>query len=137
MDATPTIWDPLRKKEVARTPEEEVRQWFIGVLRDAAGVPEHMMGSEVALRYGAAGKRYRADIVVYGRDAAPVAVVECKRPEVALSAEVLRQALRYDMVLSIGYMLITNGKETRCYKREGDGVVALDRLPQYEELCRR
>lgn len=137
MDATPTIWDPLRKKEVARTPEEEVRQWFIGVLRDAAGVPEHLMGSEVGLRYGAAGKRYRADIVVYGRDARPAAVVECKRPDVALSAEVLRQALRYDMVLSIGYMLITNGKETRCYKREGETVVPVDHLPAYEELCRR
>ena len=26
------IWDPLRKKMVALTPEERVRQWFIGVL---------------------------------------------------------------------------------------------------------
>lgn len=26
------IWDPLRKKQVALTPEERVRQWFIGVL---------------------------------------------------------------------------------------------------------
>ena len=137
MDAKPTLWDPLRRKEVARTPEEEVRQWFIGVLRDAAGVPEHLMGSEVGLRYGAAGKRYRADIVVYGRDARPAAVVECKRPEVALDAEVLRQALRYDMVLSIGYMLITNGSQTRCYRREGDAVVAVDHLPTYEEICRR
>ena len=26
-----TIWDPLRKKDVALTPEERVRQWCIGV----------------------------------------------------------------------------------------------------------
>ena len=30
------VWDPLRKKEVALTPEEKVRQWFIGVLREDA-----------------------------------------------------------------------------------------------------
>ena len=27
-----TIWDPLRKREVALTPEEEVRQRFISLL---------------------------------------------------------------------------------------------------------
>ena len=55
------IWDPLRKKSVRNTPEEAVRQWFISVLHEGMGVPEHMMGSEVALEH--AGKKYRADIV--------------------------------------------------------------------------
>ena len=45
------IWDPLRKKSVKNTPEEAVRQWFIGVLHEGMGVPEHMMGSEVALSH--------------------------------------------------------------------------------------
>ena len=40
------IWDPLRKKEVALTPEERVRQWCIGVLNNSFGVPLHMMMSE-------------------------------------------------------------------------------------------
>ena len=132
---TDTLYDPLRRKDVAATPEERVRQWFIDRLRDDLGVPVHLMMSEVGMRFG--GKPYRADILVYGRDGKPLIVVECKRPDVQLTSETARQALRYDMVLSIGYMLITNGKETRCYKREGEGVVALDRLPPYEELCRR
>ena len=42
------VWDPLRKKKVALTPEEKVRQWCIGVLRDTMKVPEHMMMSEAA-----------------------------------------------------------------------------------------
>ena len=67
------IWDPLRKKRVTATPEERVRQWFIVQLRDVFGVPEHMMMSEVGFKFG--DKPYRADIVVYGRDAAPLAVV--------------------------------------------------------------
>ena len=74
-----TIFDPLRKKEVALTPEERVRQWFIGVMSGVMGVPRHMMMSEASFRYG--GKKYRADIVVWNRDASPLAVVECKRPD--------------------------------------------------------
>ena len=74
------VWDPLRKKDVALTPEEQVRSWFIGVLRDNAGVPLHMMGSEVPLEFGQ--KKFRADIVIYDRALKPLAVVECKRPEV-------------------------------------------------------
>ena len=75
-----TVWDPLRRKDVALTPEEEVRQWFITVLRDGMKIPEHMMMSEVSLKVGA--KPYRADIVVYDRTAKPLMVVECKRPDI-------------------------------------------------------
>ncbi len=37
---------------VALTPEEKVRQWFIGVLRDQVKVPSYMMMSEVAMKFG-------------------------------------------------------------------------------------
>ncbi len=67
------VWDPLRKKLVALTPEEKVRQWFIGVLMETFQVPAHMMMSEVALKFG--DKPYRADILVYDRDTAPLMVV--------------------------------------------------------------
>ena len=109
------IWDPLRKKSVARTPEEEVRQWFISILHEGMKVPEHLMMSEVSLRVGS--KDYRADIVVWDRSARPLAVVECKRPEVALSPAVLEQALRYNCVLDVRCILITNGVETRAFVR--------------------
>ena len=78
-----TIFDPLRKKEVALTPEERVRQWFIGVMSDVMGIPRHMMMSEAGFRYG--DKQYRSDIIVWNRDATPLAVVECKRPEIVLT----------------------------------------------------
>ena len=104
------VWDPLRKKLVALTPEEKVRQWFIGVLRDSAQVPVHMMMSEVALKFG--DKPYRADILVYGRDTAPLMVVECKREDIQLDREVLEQALRYNLALGVKYIIITNGRKT-------------------------
>jgi len=81
------VFDPLRKKYVALTPEERVRQWFISVLRDEMEVPVHMMMSEVPFNFG--DKQFRADVLVYGRDTAPVAVVECKQPDVKLDAGVL------------------------------------------------
>ncbi|MBQ6044833.1 MAG: type I restriction enzyme HsdR N-terminal domain-containing protein [Bacteroidales bacterium] len=127
------IYDPLRRKDVPLTPEERVRQWFIEQLRNAAGVPVHQMMSEVALEYGA-GKRWRADIVVYGHGGVPVAVVECKRPDVEISKEVLEQALRYSIVLRVPFLFMTNGHLTYICRRAGESYEFLDKAPVYEEM---
>ena len=127
------IWDPLRRKMVSLTPEEQVRQWFIGVLRDVCKVPEHLMGSEVALRVGQ--KKQRADIVVFGRDASPVAVVECKRPDVDIDKDVLMQAARYNLCLGVRWVMLTNGKRTVVLKMDVEGgLKTVDTLPQYAEM---
>ena len=129
-----TIYDPLRKKEVALTPEEEVRQWFIGVLRDGLKVPPHMMMSEVGMVYGA-GKVLRADIVVWARGTGkPLMIVECKRPEVTLDSAVTDQALRYNNILDVKYIVITNGTKTFMFRREGDGFVFVEKAPLWEEM---
>ena len=131
-----TVFDPLRRKEVALTPEEEVRQWCIKVLSTELGVPMHMMMSEAGFRLG--DKQLRADILVYDRQAGPLAVVECKRPEVALDREVLDQAVRYNMVLNVRYMIITNGRQTfACRRIDEDGQVRyvfIDKVPSYNEM---
>ena len=120
-----TIFDPLRKKEVALTPEERVRQWFIGVLSQHLEVPLHMMMSEAGFKLG--GKQFRADILVYDRKAQPLAVVECKRPEVELTREVLDQAVRYNMVLNVQFIMITNGTRTIiCRRKKQDGRIGYE-----------
>ncbi len=128
------VWDPLRRKEVALTPEERVRQWFITVLRDELGVPPYEMMSEATLSYG--GKAWRADIVVYRRNMAPAMVVECKRPDVELTREVLEQALRYNLVLDVNWIVITNGKKTLVFVRDLTSFIRMDHLPDYGEICR-
>ena len=128
------VWDPLRRKEVALTPEERVRQWFITVLRDELGVPPYEMMSEATLSYG--GKAWRADIVVYRRNMTPAMVVECKRPDVELTREVLEQALRYNLVLDVNWIVITNGKKTLVFARDLNDFTRMDRLPVYGEICR-
>ena len=131
-----TIWDPLRKRNVALTPEERVRQWCIGVLSNDLGVPVHMMMSEVGFRFG--DKQYRSDILVYDRQAKPLAVVECKRPEVEIDREVLDQAIRYNMVLDVRYVIITNGAKTYMFKKEGEGYAFVNSVPKYNEmLCQQ
>ena len=136
MDTRQTIWDPIRKKNVALTPEERVRQWCIGILADHYQVPVHMMMSEAAFKLG--DKQYRADILVYDRKMQPLVVVECKRPEVDLTREVLDQAVRYNMVLNVRYMIITNGLKTLILKRdEEDGRVSYaptGSMPVYNDM---
>ena len=127
-------WDPLRRKEVAETPEEEVRQWFITVLRDGMKVPEHMMMSEVSLRFGE--KPWRADIVVYDRSAQPLLVVECKRPEVTLDQAVVDQALRYNNVLDVRYIAVTNGLKTFMFEKKEGTFSFLEKAPLWEEMLR-
>lgn len=129
------VWDPLRRKSVRLTPEEEVRQWFISVLSMGLKVPEHMMMSEVALKVGP--KDYRADIVVYDRSAHPLMVVECKRPEVELSQEVVDQAIRYNRTLDVRYIVITNGLKTFMFEKSGEGFAFVEKAPEWEEMvCR-
>ncbi len=132
MDTRQTIWDPLRKKEVALTPEEEVRQWCIGVLAKSLGVPMHLMMSEAGFSLGE--KKFRADILVYDRKAQPLMVVECKRPEVELTQEVLDQTIRYNMVLDVKYILITNGMKTYMCRKQNGVFVFIDNVPTYEEM---
>ena len=128
------VWDPLRRKEVALTPEERVRQWFIAVLRDELGVPPYERMSEATLSYG--GKAWRADIVVYRRNMTPAMVVECKRPDVELTREVLEQALRYNLVLDVNWIVITTGKKTLVFARDLNSFIRMDHLPDYGEICR-
>ena len=94
------------------------------------------MNSEVGFKFGA--KPWRADIVVFDRAGKPLAVVECKRPDVALDARVIEQAMRYNSVLGVRFLFVTNGNLTYLYRLEGDTFVPLERIPTFEEmLCPR
>ncbi len=132
MSSGQKIWDPLRKREVALTPEEEVRQWCINVLTENMKVPMHLMMSEAGFKLG--GKQFRADILVYDRKAQPLLIVECKRPEVELTREVLDQAVRYNMALDVKYLIITNGTKTYMLRKQGGNFAFAENVPTYEEM---
>ena len=123
MTDTADIYDPLRRKMVARTPEEEVRQSVIAWLRDEKGIPETRMESEWGFLYNR--RRYRADIVAFDRALQPYLLVECKAPGVPLDAKVIEQVVRYARVLPVRYILVTNGTVTHLLVRsDTDGSYA-------------
>lgn len=104
------VFDPLRKKNVALTPEEEVRQFFIKWLHDQKGWPLQLMASEYTIKLGR--KSLRCDLVAFNRALEPQMIVECKAPDVVLDNRVLAQIVAYNIVLKVPHLVITNGNDT-------------------------
>lgn len=101
------VFDPVRRRWVALTPEEWVRQHTILRLH-AAGYPLEVMQVEGAIALN--GMTRRCDIVVYD-DGHPWMIVECKKCEIPLTQKVCDQACRYNTVLRVPYLLLTNGRQ--------------------------
>lgn len=101
------VFDSVRRRWVALTPEEWVRQHTILRLH-AAGYPLEVMQVEGAIALN--GMTRRCDIVVYD-DGHPWMIVECKKCEIPLTQKVCDQACRYNTVLRVPYLLLTNGRQ--------------------------
>jgi hypothetical protein len=106
-DGRVEVLDPVRRRWVALTPEEEVRQQTILMLHSHYGYPLELMLVEGAINLN--GMTRRCDIVIFGTDGRPQVIVECKRPDVALSQKVCDQACRYNTVLQVPLLILTNG----------------------------
>jgi len=115
-----TIFDPLRKKDVALTPEEGVRQGVIAWLRDTMHIPVTLMQSEWPFTYNRL--QYRADVVVFDRELAPEILVECKAPSVKIDQTVIDQVVRYTRVIKARKLMITNGLTTYFFTLSPDGA---------------
>lgn len=105
-----SVFDPLRKKRVALTEEERVRQFFIRWLNTERGYPLTHMASEHSISFNR--KRFRCDIVAFDKELNPLLIVECKAPQVALDRGVIEQIQTYNMVLKVPHLIITNGNTT-------------------------
>ena len=126
------VFDPLRRRFVALTPEEEVRQKVLYLLVEQLHVPSGLVAVEYSVKVNGLDKR--ADAVVFGTEGRPLMVVECKAPSVALTQSVLEQALRYHSALRPKFLLLSNGAATYCLKVEKGGVQAMDHLPDFAEM---
>lgn len=101
------IFDPVRRKFVALTPEELVRQQLVFFLVAVKRFPLALLQTETALICN--GRSCRADLVAYDRHARPLLIAECKAPEVKITQEVFEQIARYNLVLKVPCLLVTNG----------------------------
>ena len=108
------VFDPVRQKWVALTPEEHVRQVFILYLLNVKQLPLSHLSVEHAVTVNGMTQRY--DLVVFGNDLQPWMMVECKAPHVKLTQKVADQAARYNTVLRAPLICVTNGMEQRVFE---------------------
>ncbi|MBP5649897.1 MAG: type I restriction enzyme HsdR N-terminal domain-containing protein [Bacteroidales bacterium] len=108
------FFDPVRKKWVPATPEEEVRQQFIQFLLMVKNIPASHLSVEREITVNGMSRRY--DLVVFDEEGKPWMVVECKAPHVKLTQEVMEQAGRYNKTLQAPLIGITNGKENKFFR---------------------
>lgn len=141
------IIDILSGKILLTTPEEVVRQQFIGILNSDYGYPKELMLREVPVQHGSKimkgldGADVRADIVVYNSKRAAIDkdqgnvlfVVECKKPKVD---EGYAQLVSYIFNTSAVGGVWTNGNQIsvyKCVKGAKGGLEESMSLPRYGE----
>lgn len=129
------VLDIVRHRFVALTPEEWVRQKTIHRMHFELGYPLELMQVEGAITLN--GMTRRCDIVVYDRQVRPLMIVECKRETVPISQQVVDQASRYNVVLQVPYLFITNGPQELCCKVDfaNQSLSRLPNLPEWVKLC--
>jgi hypothetical protein len=108
------IFDPIRKKFVALTPEEWVRQNFIQYLIEEKKYPVSLIAVETGVKYNRLQKR--SDITVFDRKGNVWMIIECKAPEIKISQDVFDQVATYNMSgkKMTKFLAVTNGLKHYC-----------------------
>ena len=129
------IFDQIRKKFVVLTPEEWVRQNFVMFLIKERGYPESLISFETGLKLNRLQKR--TDVLIYNRKGEKVAIIECKASDVKLTTKTFDQILRYNAVLKVPYLMVTNGLTHFCFKiwPVGSKPEFLNFIPDFEALA--
>lgn len=128
------VFDEVRKKFVALTPEEWVRQQFIHYLVNQLNYSSGLIAVEMLVKVN--GLSQRADIVLYNKKGQASVIVECKAPEVAVTRAVFNQAARYNTRLKVNYLIVTNGLQHYCARLtdEEGNYELLKTIPSGEEI---
>lgn len=128
------IFDILRRKYVALTSEEWVRQHFIHYLVEHKNYPSSLLANEVSLQIGE--KRMRADSVLYDNQLHPRMIIEYKAPNITLTQKVFDQITIYNLLLHVDYLIVSNGMTTYICKMdyEKQTYKFLEAIPNYENI---
>jgi len=108
------IFDSQRKRYVALTPEEWVRQNFIRFLIEEKGYPAAYLAIEKQLNMN--GMKKRCDAILYNEHVQPFLIIELKAPNVAISQATFDQVAVYNAKLKVDFFIISNGIEHFCCK---------------------
>ena len=126
----------LRHRFVALTPEEWVRQHFVSHLITDLGYPAPLLANEVSITLNSTSRR--CDTVLYSSGGLrPQMIVEYKAPHIPITREVFDQILRYNMVLRVSLLIVSNGLTHYCCAIDYTNNTArfLSSIPTYGQLA--
>ena len=128
------IFDLIRKKYLLLSPEEWVRQNFLNYLIHHKGYPYSIMENEAIIQLN--NMTRRCDTVVYNNLLEPLVIVEYKRPDVKIDQKVFDQIVRYNIVLRVKFLIVSNGLSHYCCKinYETQTYDFLESIPDYSQL---
>jgi hypothetical protein len=92
------------------------------------------MKQELPMVYNRMDKR--SDIVCYDTQGKAQLLVECKRPSINITQKTFDQIARYNMVLKVPYLAVTNGMEHYycIIDHEKKKYSFLEVLPRFDQL---
>ena len=136
-------FDPVTKCLRIKTPEEEVRQKLLVYLHNELEIPNSAIEVEVPLSHYQKGVCGRADVVIYrsidneNEIKVPVAVIECKSPDIVIVDSVHEQVSHYASQLDVGLIGITNGSSLDLIYLDGktQKYNMIKDIPKYENMC--
>ena len=129
------IFDPIRGRLVAKTPEEAVRQRLIQYMIQECGFPKSLIGVEKGLT------DRRIDLICFARDLHPenplhpLVLAECKKD--TLTEEAVSQAFGYNAQIKAPFILLASPKELRLYFPSALGMEFVPYLLPYQELIQK
>jgi type I restriction enzyme M protein len=135
------IYDEIRGKWVAATPEELVRQTWLQKLILTLGYPKGFIAVEKkldSLPHRETCPDRRADIVCYRSDLTPLLLIECKAEDLSIKDldRALEQALGYNTYIEAAYVAVVTRQAVRFRYNLHCARCVIHHLPAYEELIK-
>lgn len=129
-----TIFDVFRKKHIALTPEEWVRQNFLHFLVQNLGYPPGLISVEMALNLNKLSRR--CDAVIFNRTGTAKMIVECKAAQVKITQKTFDQIAAYNLKLKVDFLVVTNGLNHYCCQMDyqNNSYTFLEDIPAYQKL---
>ena len=129
------VFDFLRRRYIKLTPEEWVRQHFVHYLVHHKGYPQELLANEVSLVLNTTSKR--CDTVLYDKEARPLAIMEYKAPSIQLTQKTFDQISRYNIVMRVPFLMVSNGLQHYCCRVDYETNVCtfLPEIPSYDEIA--
>ena len=126
------IFDIVRKKFIDLTPEEWVRQHLVHYLIKFKNVPVSLISIEKQLLLN--NTKRRTDIVIFNSLLKPLLIVECKAPDISLNQSTINQALGYNIILNVPFILLSNGLKHICFNYLNNKPIILSEIPEFDRM---